>query len=702
MLKKLFWFYEIPNLKGLKIFEVCFYREIKINLYHTYYTANNFYATNINFHKIYHNMFKLVLALFVIICSCNRPTSKIKNTLMLAGENKKELEQVVNHYKHPKDSLKLKATNYLIENMSNKRFKSGNTFEIRDKIFSQIETLEHKTPLRGNYNFPKVDSLWNRISETEDPFNVSRSTYKYDRDIITAKLLIENIEYAFKAWRMPWAEHVTFEEFCEYILPYRSTDEKLESWRPFFYNKYKWVLDSIKNPSDPVEACAIVNNDLKKWFRFSETFKKYKRAIGPTHLWQGKMGICRDQNSLAIFAMRSIGIPVAHESIPLWGHRDIGHDFSSVLSKKGKFIDFIGAELQPTENGIGNIPPKIYRQTYQNQLENFPINKNKLPLLFQNTDFIDVTKEYVPVVNISIKLISPLKNTKTLYLGVFNNNSWKVISWTEIKKDATAEFKNMGRNCAYLPMYFINNQYIPAHEPIIADSLGTIKKIACSLKKIQNLELKRKYPLTKLKIWWKSLMVNGRFQGANKSDFSDAENIFTIKKPIDLAEHKITLKKQKRYQFLRYLFPNDTYGSLGEIGFYSSKNKRINGLFIKSNAVSEKDLNIAFDEKFNKFIHTKEKGDYNEQWIGLKLDKSQNLSHISFCPRTDENNIIPEMIYELFYWNNKWISLGKQKADSNKLMYKAMPTNALFILRNLSTGKEERIFTYNKGKQIWW
>jgi len=28
--------------------------------------------------------------------------------------------------------------------------------------------------------------------------------------------------------------------------------------------------------------------------------------------------------------------------------------------------------------------------------------------------------------------------------------------------------------------------------------------------------------------------------------------------------------------------------------------------------------------------------------------------------------------------------------------------NGLYILHNLTRGKEERIFTYEHGKQIWW
>jgi hypothetical protein len=60
--------------------------------------------------------------------------------------------------------------------------------------------------------------------------------------------------------------------------------------------------------------------------------------------------------------------------------------------------------------------------------------------------------------------------------------------------------------------------------------------------------------------------------------------------------------------------------------------------------------------------------------------------------------------YELFYWSQSgWTSLGSQIGDSTgELIYENCPTNALFWLRNHTRGKEERIFTYENGKQVFY
>ena len=54
----------------------------------------------------------------------------------------------------------------------------------------------------------------------------------YDAHIITAEYLIDNIDRAFDNWqKRPWNRSLSFEDFCEYLLPYRIGDEPLEEWK---------------------------------------------------------------------------------------------------------------------------------------------------------------------------------------------------------------------------------------------------------------------------------------------------------------------------------------------------------------------------------------------------------------------------------------------------------------------------------------
>ena len=45
---------------------------------------------------------------------------------------------------------------------------------------------------------------------------------------------------------------------------------------------------------------------------------------------------------------------------------------------------------------------------------------------------------------------------------------------------------------------------------------------------------------------------------------------------------------------------------------------------------------------------------------------------------------------------------GQQRAIESKLTYTNVPDNALLLLKDLTKGEEERIFTYENDKQVWW
>lgn len=54
----------------------------------------------------------------------------------------------------------------------------------------------------------------------------------YDSKIITADYLIENIDLSFEVWKKyPWNKHLSFDDFCEFILPYRIANEPLSNWQ---------------------------------------------------------------------------------------------------------------------------------------------------------------------------------------------------------------------------------------------------------------------------------------------------------------------------------------------------------------------------------------------------------------------------------------------------------------------------------------
>ncbi len=59
--------------------------------------------------------------------------------------------------------------------------------------------------------------------------------------------------------------------------------------------------------------------------------------------------------------------------------------------------------------------------------------------------------------------------------------------------------------------------------------------------------------------------------------------------------------------------------------------------------------------------------------------------------------------YELFYWSGgDWLSMGAQVAGDQPLTFENVPAGGLYWLVAVDSDKEERIFTFEDGKQVWW
>ena len=100
-----------------------------------------------------------------------------------------------------------------------------------------------------------------------------------------------------------------------------------------------------------------------------------------------------------------------------------------------------------------------------------------------------------------------------------------------------------------------------------------------------------------------------------------------------------------------------------------------------------------------------EKRTRTEGWVGLDLGRGNEriITRVRFCPRSDTNFILEGDTYELFYWDEEqWNSAGSQVAVTGMLTFTDIPGETLYWLRNLTRGREERIFTYKDGQQVWW
>jgi hypothetical protein len=86
----------------------------------------------------------------------------------------------------------------------------------------------------------------------------------------------------------------------------------------------------------------------------------------------------------------------------------------------------------------------------------------------------------------------------------------------------------------------------------------------------------------------------------------------------------------------------------------------------------------------------------------LKLASTTQVKQDASTDGIDQLNLKPDQEYELFYWNRGWQSVAIQKADTSALEFNSVPADALYWLVAKDSDKEERVFTFEHGKQVWW
>lgn len=630
-------------------------------------------------------------------CRMPTPTPGIEEALSKAGSNRNELFQVIKHYQNGTDSLKLKAALFLIENMTDKYYLTGKVIDeyytFIDSVY-QIQQEEYDIPaiyddFKGNVNFLQEKPIINLDIKT-----------------LSANYLIENIEEAFAIWNRPWNQHLSFEEFCEFILPYRVGTEIPETWRVFYKERFAPILksDTIQTAK---QACMAINNELIKLPIHIATSSVVPIDLRPSTLANIKFGLCEDYANLAVYAMRASGVPVAIETVPHWGRGNNNHVFNMVYDNNRTSHDFSGGEQNPDEHLIRfkNEIPKVYRKTFGRQNNSLAMlhGNEDIPPFFKNAYMTDVTGNYpfIDAKNITIPL-SNKTNQKFAYLCVFDPNGWTPVGWGNIT-DNKAQFQAVGPNIVYHAALYANKKLELVGNPFLLDTLGQISYYTPQAEKIDYV-LERKNPKANNLAYLPPLMVGSLFQGADNLEFKNPVTLYAITEEPDFKYITVTSQNTSPVKFVRYKASDKTWGNMAEVEFYTTNSESpLKGIVIGDYEPSiyypRYGAEVMFDGDPLTFFHTND----TLSWGGLELDKPTVISKIRYIIRNDDNGIRKGHEYELFIMNQgSWESVGKQIAtEDDQLHYKQIPRGGLYWLRDHTKGVEERIFEIKNGTIIW-
>lgn len=633
----------------------------------------------------------LFLMLLALIVACDRPSKKY--TIQIAGTNTGQLVEVIDYFKNRRDTLKQKAAEYLIVNMASHFSMRSHDIDVFASKIRQSDSI---------IDVPSLNNFWNKLDKTNN------YRKEYDASVLTADFLIHNINKAFEIWeKTPWRGEVDFNMFCQYILPYRFQDEMLTKyWRDSLYKAY---YPLIANTQDLKEAFTIIHDSILH--QMGRGGFSFPYLLNVLDIKKQKRATCMQRCVFLGSVLRSVGIPVAIDVVNLWANYSLsGHGWVSLVTKDGTYSisnkdsvarlhNTIDASIFPVKFKMDASYPldykfkkraaKVSRITYKYH----PIPKEQL----SNSELIglynpfqeDVSAHYnlTKIINVDIPL-----HSNGAYLCTFlTGKDWVPIAYSK-SVDGTCAFYNVGDSIAYLIAVYSNNELTPIEPPFLL--LNGVKRYLKpnNLYKRQIIAT-RKYPLIGGFINNWGQIIGAKFEGSNRADFKSKDVLYTVTS-MPVFQNELFLNKSKKYRFIRYVSPFGCVTPISEVQYWSADTLLVGS----HNGLNADGVELCFDN--NTFTMLKQPK--REYMIVTDFGNPTLVEKIIFYPKNDGNFVVPNDEYELFYFDKTWISLGKQVAKDFHLVYDNVPDSALLLLKNKTGGHEERIFTYENGKQIWW
>ncbi len=631
-------------------------------------------------------IFPLILSLFLLL-SCGQD-KRLQWALELADRNRPALEQVLDYYKN--DLEKRKAAEFLISNMP---FHHGvSVLEI-----DTIKTLRRNMFLYGDFSKEKMQE-WKKKKWT--PVCHPSDVQLADKDLI-----IDNIEYAFKAWKSrPWSVHYSFDDFCEYVLPYRLYNEPLESWREFYYEKYSTILDSLYQGTDVVEAGRLLATYLKnEGYFFGYNFSV--SHIGPSFLFRYRTGYCADFCDVVAYVFRAVGIPVSIDYYLQSPSNNSTHSWNAIIDTTGRAVPFNYTDNVPVGRDIpmNRKSGKVYRTCYGIQEEKYKglYEDSLVPEIFRQPLTRDVSGEYYREKTSCVQMASVPKMLKWIYLSIYTGKEYKEVDVSPVK-NKKADFYNLEKDVLYHPTYIDGGESVAFGNPFMIDSLENTHRFEPKKDSVYEVRLTRKYPMRK-EAGHLVKIVDIRIEGSNDPSFKNAELLYCVKDTPAINYNMYQSVSQKSFRYVRLKGSNKRKMGVAEwhLYEYGKKEHPIIPIAVSHGSVDEPNWERAKDLFMDGDWVTWFAATYKGSELVQDLGHPYRIENILLIPQNDDNFVRIGDEYELFYQDGieGWVSLGRKTATETSICY-SVPAGAVFWLKNHTRGKEERCFYIENGEQI--
>lgn len=606
----------------------------------------------------------------IMFCSCRNHDSRLEYALQASENNRDELEKVLTHYsRDPKDSLKRQAALFLIKNMPEhfsyngqylQNFKQAVDTSVQDYLLKKVILMQ---PAR---------------------YTRSRQQLQIEADIkhVKADYLIHNIEKAFQQWTTrPWLEGLSFNDFLEYLLPYRIGNETLDYWRDSLApEQEKRIQEAIQYFDDRKYSVYNISQQI------SDHAQAYQTNVSSVVDIPFNTSECVFISRLQLLVYRMAGIPAATDHVPCWADMNGFHEWTVVIDPKKQ--DILHGQLEAKN------APKVFRRTYAVNKIPIPRDNEYVPPFFRDPFNRDVTSKYQATSNITVKTDIPRGSFPVYhaYLAIFNDSRLRIVDWSEIRH-GEATFRNLGRGIIYFPVYFEEDNQKNFSYPFILHANGTTTSLRPDKTHLQTVKLTRKYPLHSNKVYHGNALVGANFRCTNDPTFKTSRLVHHVDKNPNM--YPVIVLVDTTFECRYWLFDHTKMAELSEWVFKDNRGNIIRGKGIDPIGESARTENI-FDGNALSY------GRLSRQFI-VDFGHPASISEMHYLPRNDANGIYPGNEYELFYFDRDgWQSLGCKIATGYEIQFDSVPAHAVYWLQNHTTGKEERIFTIQDGKQRFW
>lgn len=663
-------------------------------------------------------LIKAVALMFVLpVISCSgvtgsTPSYGIENALTLAGDNRHELEKVLAKYSaDPADSLKYEAAVFLIENMP---YHSSHDDEHLDRYMYDYYRILREVlscELGAEVAVDSVQSLYGMA-------DLSGVQTRKDIETVDSAYLCDNIEWAFKVWReQPWGKNVSFEDFKEYILPYRVGDEALSYWRADYYSDFNHLLDSLRmsdgpGKEDPVTAAMILSRKLLRQddCHFSSVVPFSFPHAGPRTV-RIKCGSCRELGDYLMYILRSVGIPCASDFMPMLRNENVSHSWVSLSDTAGVlyYQEFADPMQEVFNSTVYNDPKlKVYRNTFSLDtalLDSMYRHEPEVMPFFKVPLFRDVTHEYahdyLGDLHIPDSLLYKGASAGIAYLCGSSRLSWVPVAWTPFRKKNLV-FKNIDRCDIMRVVSLKGDRMVFLSDPFYYGLDGKFYELDAG-DSLCDVTVFSKVPL----LWdygFSEQMVGGVFEGSNDPDFKDSDTLYMVREMPQRLICLVDIADQGPYRYVRYRGPDGSYCNVSEVSFFApGSGTPLDGDPIGTpggrNRWRRHEFPNAVDGKtWTSFEYKYPSGG----WAGLDLGRPQMIGGIAYTHRNRDNYVRPGDTYELYFCDGLWKSAGVQVAESDSLVFHDVPSGALLLLKNLTRGVQACVFSIDEaGAQRW-